>query len=63
MADTRASLSTCEKPVAAGWSTWQLLLASGVVTGIAAGAGLGGWAIYGGEIHLAYLADAIMRCF
>jgi len=59
MADT----NTSPKPLAAGWSTWQLLLASGIVTGLVAGAGLGGWAIYGGEIHLAYLADAIMRCF
>ncbi|MEL6947678.1 MAG: hypothetical protein AAFO73_08610 [Pseudomonadota bacterium] len=31
--------------------------------GALVGAGLGGWAVYGGEIQLAYLADAIMRCF
>ena len=59
MADRDRTLT----PVADGWSTGTLLLASAAVTGLVAGAGLAGWAVYGPELQLAYLADAILRCF
>lgn len=49
--------------VAADLSTGGLMFASAAMTGLVAGAGLAGWAVYGGKLQLAYLADAILRCF